>query len=346
MHILTQRPVAEAIARATSTWHHLTRTFACVCRAWRDVARKEECTRLDATLERIRTEYVQPFWTRQRESPFQNVDFDDMYAMWCSHCREEIDCTRESLWLPKPDANEVDRTVHLCSDCCEQYQGGKEALVDVVYGDTTPYAMRVLSTREYGFAYVKARMTVPVAMRWPRNVHHVSSDQLLRSAEHHYSSLRTFRATDSFDRQPVWIDLATDTVRSSCVLPLFADTRLSQLEHEGSFNLLDWIPVCVSSSLYRHSGHGNVVQHVVCVNPANKRFYGERAVLVDGNWNSWPWFTDATITGDYWSTLQDAESDVREAISGRAYALWQTTQRSGQVANWLQAEREVRDGLV
>lgn len=319
--MLTQRPVAEAIARATGTWHHLTRTFACVCRAWRAVAREEECTRLDETLERVRSEYVQPFWTRQRETPFQHVDFDDMDVTWCSSCAEDIDCTCESFWLPKNDTNKVERKVHLCSDCCDQYEGGQEALVDVVCGDTTPYTIVVLATREYDFAYVKACMTVPAALRWPRNLHNVSSDQLLHAAERHYASWCTFCTIDSFDGQPVWLDLATDTVRSSNGLTLFTDTDLSQLEHDGSFNFLDWIPVCVSRSLYRTNGRGNVVQHVVCANPANKRLYGSRAVLVDGTWNSWPWLHDVRTTSDYSTTLQVSETTIRQAIRARAHAL-------------------------
>lgn len=156
----------------------------------------------------------------------------------------------------------------------------------------------------------------------------------------------------------IWINRATDSLRIDVGYggesdyyvsdaPLF-DKPVAELERDASFNVLDWIPVAVSYSQNFSDWQGRLLQHVVCANPSNERFFGCRAVIFNGEWTMWSHSNTRDLKRLYSTSLKEesvVERIIHERIRVRAYAIWQSTQRNDEVANWLQAKREVYDGL-
>lgn len=350
--MLTTLPVAEAIARACGTHHHLTRTFAQVCRAWRDAAREEECNRLDAALERVRRQHLIPFWQKQRETPFRLNS--GSVSVYCDNCEARIDF-RHTWWHAIDDLKRA-FAFDLCSTCYESYNGSYR-FVDLARGKDGPYYVCAMDRSDYGtHQLIVVPMRIPPRFRWPRTLHGVESAQLLRAAEKMYNvenglPLSTFTFMTSFADRRCWINTETDTLQIEN--DLFIDQPIAELERDPSFNVLDWVPVAVSH--YRGLFSSRLVlHHVVCANPSNTRFYGCRAVIVDGTWSLWSDNDTAELKRTHHTSLNEAgwnaEPDEAERvletrIRQRAYEIWQSTQRNDDMANWLQAKREIYDGV-
>lgn len=360
--MLTTLPVAEAVARACGTHHHLTRTFAQVCRAWRDAAHEEACNRLDAALECVRQRYMRRCLLKQRYP----VRIGHLRCQ-CNYC--DVGLNFQERWWHAID--DPTRAFHLCSTCYTSYDGPYR-FVDIARGDENdpPYFVNAIKPLCSGrpYTFVVAPMQVPQRLRWPRTLHSVDSAQLLRAAEEMYEGniygLVTFTTISTFDRHPIWIDLVTDKlrIRHKCESAyhfdesysrLLFNTPVRELERDGSFNVLDWIPVAVSLRRQFNSD-GNLLQHVVCANPSNTRFYGCRAVIVERAWRMWSDNNLAELKRTCFTTLNEAgwnagpheaERRMEKRIRKRAYEIWQATQRNDDMANWLQAQREIYDGV-
>lgn len=359
--MLTTWPVAEAIARGCGTHHHLTRTFAQVCRAWRDAAREEECNRLDAALERVRRQYLIPFWRKQREMPFRRANIG--FSCNCDNCGIDLDF--HNVWWHAID--HPSRGFDLCSTCHAAYRG-QYRFVDLAHDENGPYFICGTRPRDYygSLQMIVIPMRVPPQLRWPRTLYGVERAQLLRAAEAVYHpedyfccALPTFTMMSSFSDRRCWIDTDTDTLQVENVVTAASDVLInkpvSELERDPSFNILDWVPIAASRSR-EYAFRRTVFQHVVCANPSNTRFYGCRAVIVNGAWTLWSKADNntarlertcsTTLNEAGWNAEPD-ESDraIENRIRQRAYEIWQSTQRNDDMANWLQAKREIYDGV-
>lgn len=354
--LLTQHPVAEAIAGSCRTHHHLTRTFAQVCRAWRDAAREEEYTRLDVLLEVVRQQHIRPFWSQQRrEFPFGQAA--RLFPFYCNQCFEYF--ARPQTWWHAIDAPR--RDLELCSTCFASYSG-PFCFIDLVAGHDSPYFICVTNSSDSDRNLIVTPMRIPQKLRWPRTLPGVTSAQLFRAAQQMYDAvvhpgyaLSRIVRMSTFGGRAIWINSVTDSLRIEVGYGgesdyYFPDTSLfdkpvAELERDPSFNVLDWIPVVVS---YNPDCGGRLLQHVICANPSNARFYGCRAVIINGEWTVWSHGNMTELKRCYSTSLNEPgwfERGIDKHIRARAYAIWQSTQRNDEVANWLQAKREVYDDV-
>lgn len=364
MNVLLQVPVCEAIARHCRTWHHLTRTFQCVCRAWRAVAYEEAFIRVDRIVRNVHGTLVGDMWHALHGRPFALVHADGV-SFECNLCDTELNARTDDVWFAY---NHPSRDFDLCAKC---YRGNGAEMkvqhdetevtlqfINMSFGDDAPYCVFYIACYECMEAHRHcAPIRKPPMFRWPRHVKPPRPSRVLLACEDYFA--QGDNGCNAISLSLEWYQYPS---QESCNAHLgsgndffddvarFSDTDC--LERGSAFNILDWVPI----EIEMNRATGQTIHHMVCVNPANTECYGRRARLDSFSW-SWSHTSPSekpsksayrkVITPSRLSLGDNADTfPSHNEICARAHQIWQATRREDALANWLQAELELLDAKM